>query len=119
MPYRPLAKAAAWVFLTFIVFATLSPLYLRPRLTGAEPSLIVLFERFGAYAVLGLLFIISYPRRYGLVFLIVFGGAILLEFLQIAIPDRDARVVDAVEKLAGGGFGISAAHWLMLHRSQS
>jgi VanZ family protein len=113
MRHRSLVTAAAWVFLVFIVFATLSPAYLRPRLPGAEPTLIVLFERFGAYAVLGLLFSISYPRRYGLVFIVVFGSAILLELLQIIIPDRDARVVDAVEKLAGGGLGTFAAHWLI------
>ena len=117
MRHRSLVTAAAWGFLVFIAFATLSPLYLRPRLTGAEPYVIVLFERFGAYAVLGLLFAISYPRRYALVFVIVFGSAILLEFLQIAIPDRDARVVDAVEKLAGGALGIIAANWIMLRSS--
>ena len=96
MRHRSLVTAAAWVFLVFIVFATLSPAYLRPRLPGAEPTLIVLFERFGAYAVLGLLFSISYPRRYGLVFIVVFGSSILLELLQIIIPDRNARVFDAV-----------------------
>jgi VanZ family protein len=34
---------------------------------------------------------------------------VLLELLQIIIPDRDARIVDAAEKLTGGAVGISAA----------
>ena len=44
--------------------------------------------------------------------MIVLGSAILLEFLQILVPDRDARMVDAIEKIAGGGTGIFAAQWL-------
>jgi VanZ family protein len=75
--------------------------------------LAVLCERFGAFALLGLLFSVSYPRRYGLVFGIVFGTAIALEFLQILIPDRHARILDAIEKLAGGGAGILSARWLL------
>jgi hypothetical protein len=43
---------------------------------------------------------------------IVLGSAILLEFLQILLPDRDARIVDAIEKIAGGGTGVFAAQWL-------
>ena len=33
----------------------------------------------------------------------------LLEFFQIFVPDRDARLLDAIEKLAGGFVGISLA----------
>ena len=51
----------------------------------------------------------AYPRRLAFVCLFVFGNAILLEMLQIFIPDRDARIVDAVEKLAGRAAGISGA----------
>jgi VanZ family protein len=81
----------------------------RPELTGAEPAWAVFIERFGAYAALGLLFCLAYPGRVALVCLLVFGGAVLLELLQIFIPDRDARIVDAAEKLTGGAVGISAA----------
>ena len=83
----------------FITFATLSPAHLRPELTATEPALVVAFERGGAFAVLGLLFSSGYPRRYGLVSVIVVGSAILFEFLQILVPDRDARMVDAIEKI--------------------
>jgi VanZ family protein len=51
------------------------------------------------------LFNFAYPRNVVFVCMLAFGSAIVLEFLQIFIPDRDARVVDALEKLAGGGAG--------------
>lgn len=108
-----IVSAAAWAFLAFIAFATLSPAHLRPKLTVTEPALIVLLEHISAFALMGLLFSISYPRRQGFVYILVFGSAILLELLQIIIPDRDARVVDAATKLAGGGAGILAAQWLL------
>ena len=34
----------------------------------------------------------------------------LLELLQIFVPDRDARISDALEKLAGGFVGIVLAN---------
>jgi VanZ family protein len=43
----------------------------------------------------------------------VFGSAIILELLQIFLPDRDARIIDALEKLAGGAAGILAASALL------
>jgi VanZ family protein len=103
----------AWACLLFVALATLVPLHLRPHLTGAETLLSVLIEHVGAFAVLGFLFSISYPRRYGLICSLVFGSAILLEALQIFVPDRDARIIDAIEKLAGGGAGIVGASWLL------
>jgi len=60
-------------------------------LTATEPNFVVMFERIGAFAVLGSLFLISYPKRPVFVFVIVFGTAIVLELAQIFIPTRDAR----------------------------
>ena len=107
--FRKLVALAAWACLIFIIYATLSSADARPELTGTEPALVVFIERFGAYALLGFLFCLAYPGRVALVCLLVFGGAVLLELLQIFIPDRDARIVDAAEKLTGGAVGISAA----------
>jgi VanZ family protein len=106
-------SAAGWTCLVLIAFATLVPLHSRPALTYTEPFSIVLLERVVAFAVLGLLFSISYPRRYSFIFVTVFGSAIVLEALQIFVPDRDARVLDAIEKLVGGGIGISCGYWLL------
>ena len=47
-----------------------------------------------------------YPRNIALGCLIVFGSAVILELLQLFIPDRDARIIDVLEKLAGGAAGI-------------
>jgi VanZ family protein len=106
---RQLIAIAAWACLAFIVHATLSSAGARPELTRAEPALAVFVERFGAYALVGLLFCLSYPRRIVFVCFLVFGSAVFLEFLQIFIPDRDARIFDAAEKIAGGAAGILTA----------
>jgi hypothetical protein len=101
--------AAAWACLIFIAYATLSSAGQRPELTVSEPMLAVFVERFGAYGLLGVLFRLAYPSRVGLVWLLVLASAVVLELLQIVIPDRDARLIDAAEKLAGGATGILAA----------
>lgn len=113
-----LVSAVAWACLALIAFATLSPAYLRPKLWAVESDSIVLLEHVGAFALLGFLFAISHRRHHGLVFLIVFGSAIALELLQLGIPGRDARLLDAAEKLVGGGLGIVAAQCAMLIRSR-
>jgi VanZ family protein len=91
----------AWGCLAFIGYATLSPLHDRPSLPTS-----VGFERLAAFAVLGLLFCLAYPRQFILVCLIVLGSAVLLEFAQQLTPDRHGRAMDAVEKIAGGTIGI-------------
>jgi VanZ family protein len=103
---QKIVSAAAWACLVFIAFATLSPAHLRPGLTEDEPALIVFVEHVGAFSVLGLLFAIGYPRRPVFVCIAVFGSALVLELAQILIPDRDARIFDALEKMAGGVCGL-------------
>jgi len=103
-----LMVAAAWAVLVFITYATLSSIGARPELVagGSHKAFFTVAERFGAYAVLGLLFCLAYPRHLTLVCILVFGSAVILELLQNFVPDRDARVVDVVEKLLGGAAGI-------------
>jgi VanZ family protein len=118
--------AAAWLLLVFIAHATLTSIEARPELHsgGFYKAFFTVLERFGAYAVLGLLFYLAYPRQVGLVCLLVFGSAVFLEILQIFVPDvpdRDARVVDALQKIAGGAAGMLAARAFLLlarHRSR-
>ena len=105
---RKLAPTTAWACLLFVASVTLSPVYLRPRLMESETALIVILEHVGAFAVIGFLFSVTYTRT-TLVCLLVLGSAVILELLQLVVPDRDARVIDAVEKLIGGGVGIIAA----------
>ena len=119
--FHKLIAAAAWAYLIFIVYATLSSIDARPELAGVGfyKAFFTVVERFAAYAVLGFLFYLVYPRNIALVCLIVFGSAVILELLQIFIPDRDARLVDALEKLAGGAAGILASRtFLALTGSQ-
>jgi hypothetical protein len=55
--------------------------------------------------------VLSYPSRPMRAVLIVVGSAILLEILQLLTPDRHARVIDAMIKVAGAASGITLAHW--------
>lgn len=98
--FHKLISAAAWTALTYIAFATLSPVSERPHVAGIH------FEHVVAFAILGMLFCLAYPRRTMLVCIVVLGSAVLLEILQLLTPDRHGRLPDAVEKMAGGAVGI-------------
>jgi hypothetical protein len=103
--FRKTIIAVAWVSLALIAFATLSPIGLRPHFAGVG------IERFGAFAAVGLLFGLAYPRHLWLVLTLVCGTAVGLEVLQHLTPDRHGQVRDALIKLAGGvtGVGLSLA----------
>ena len=98
---QKLITIMAWGILAFIAYATVSPIQDRPTLP-TSPN----FEHFAAFAVLGAMFCLGYPRQTILVCLVVIGSAILLELLQLLTPDRHGRMQDAIEKMAGGAFGI-------------
>ncbi len=107
MFYKSLA-VTAWGMLAFIVYATISPVQDRPTLPTSSA-----FEHSIAFAVLGILFCLAYSRRVILVWLVVLGSAVTLELLQFFTPDRHGRVRDAIEKMAGGAFGILAARAML------
>jgi hypothetical protein len=101
--FQKLLKFAAWAGLCVIAYSTLSPLGDRPiLLTSSKP------EHLAAFAILGTLFCLGYPRRTVAVLLIVLGSAALLELLQFLTPDRHARTLDALQKMAGGAAGVFA-----------
>jgi VanZ family protein len=93
---------AGWLALAFIVYVTLSPVEARPALAGLQ------FDRFAAFALLGLAFGLAYPNRLFLVVVIVLGSAVSLEVLQLLTPDRHGRILDALVKAGGGICGIGA-----------
>jgi len=97
-----LIAVAAWGLLIFIAFATLSPIQDRPTLPTST-----LFEHVTAFATLGALFCLGYPREIRFVCLLVGGSAALLELMQLLLPDRHARLQDLAEKLTGGMMGIA------------
>lgn len=107
MPQK-LIGLAAWGLLAFIAFATISPIQVRPTLPTSTT-----YEHLAAFAVLGALFGLAYPRQAALACLIVFGSAVLLELLQLLTPDRHGRVPDAIEKIAGGVVGIAAGRAIL------
>src|ERR1700744_3524279 len=97
---QKLLTIAAWTLLALIVSATVSPIRDRPTLhTSAS------LEHLAAFAVIGMLFCLAYPRHVVPVCLIVFGSAVLLELAQLLTVDRHARVQDALEKMTGGTLG--------------
>jgi VanZ family protein len=106
---RKIIAIAAWACLLFIIYATLTSINARPELARDESAVTVVIERCGAYALLGLLFCLAYRNHIAWVGALVFGTAVTLEFLQLLVPGRDARLIDAIEKLAGGGAGILSA----------
>jgi VanZ family protein len=95
-----------WLVLAFIVYATLSPIDVRPVLT--LPHL----EHFAAFALMGLAFALAYPNRVLLVVALVLGTAAGLEALQLLTPDRHGRAADAFIKALGGISGISIGQTL-------
>lgn len=99
---------AAWVVLCLIAYASLSPLRHRPTIPISWNV-----EHLAAFAILGGLFSLAYPRRTLAVFIIVLGGAALLEVLQFFTADRHARILDVLQKIAGGGVGILAGRVIL------
>jgi VanZ family protein len=99
--FQKLVAIAAWSFLGFVTYATLSPIAARPTFPTFTS-----IEHFAAFAALGGLFCAAYPRRLVFVCILVFGSAVLLEIAQLFTPDRHARLADALQKLVGGAFGI-------------
>jgi len=95
----------ACLLLAFIVFATLSPIHLRPK-TG-HPNL----ERFAAFLALGGAYTLALPRRAMLVAICLVVGAFALEAAQRWAPTRDPDLRDALVKAAGALAGVAMA-WL-------
>ena len=109
---QKLVTVAAWTLLAFTAYATISPI--RPSLF-TSPSL----ERLAAFAFLGALFCLAYPRHILLVCLIVLGSAVLLEIVQLLTPDRHGRIQDAVIKMTGGALGIAAGRAMLYFQQAS
>lgn len=94
-------KVLAWSALLAIAAATLSPIGLRPRL-----DVPVDLERMAAFALVGLLFALAYPRKIWMAAAIVAIGVVGLEWLQHIRPDRHGRAADALVKAAGAFAGL-------------
>jgi VanZ family protein len=100
--FQKFVVIAAWSLLGFVIYATLSPIAARPTFPALSSV-----EHLAAFAALGGLFCIAYPRQLVFVCILVFGSAVLLEIAQLLTPDRHARLADALQKVAGGALGIA------------
>ena len=97
-------RAAAWVLMILVGWATLSPLDLRPH-----PFASADLERFVAFAGVTFVFVLAYhPRVLSVVFAIA-ATACALEAAQHLVPDRHGHLHDLAFKLAGTMSGAGAA----------
>ena len=108
MPQR-LIRIAAWLLLAVIAFVTLSPIGFRPE-SGFSPN----YERFAAFAAVGFVFALAYPRHIWLVLALVLGAAVAFEALQLVVSGRHGRLWDLFVKLLGGTVGITGGAVLRL-----
>jgi hypothetical protein len=106
---RTACRIIGWLILAAILFATVSPLGLRPRL-GFGPD----FDRFVGFLVAGLFLGFGYPRRWPWVLGFIAIAAFGIETIQMLTPDRHARIWDAMVKAGGGVLGVLAAHMVLV-----
>jgi len=85
------AKVAGWLLLAVIVFLTLSAASYRP-VTKVGHNL----EHFLTHLVLGIFFGIGYARQWWLVALGLVALTAAVEFAQLFVPGRHARLKDFV-----------------------
>jgi VanZ family protein len=85
------AKVVGWLLLAVIVFLSLSPASYRP-VTKVGHNL----EHLLIHIVLGIAFGIGYARQWWLVALGLVGLTAAVEFAQLFVPGRHARLKDLV-----------------------
>nr|WP_245284465.1 VanZ family protein [Bradyrhizobium sp. WSM2254] len=73
----------------------------------------VVIERFSAYGLLGFLLSFLLPGRIRLACAFVIAVAVALEVFQALTPDRDPRLIDVLQKAAGGAFGVILAQTIL------
>ncbi|MGO4574343.1 VanZ family protein [Microvirga sp. 2TAF3] len=90
---RIVLRILAWLLVTAVAIFTLSPIELRP-MTGAPAD----FERLAAFALVGGMFCLAYPRHRIAIVLFLIGVAGLLEVMQHIVPGRHGRSHDFAVK---------------------
>jgi VanZ family protein len=88
---RLVARVVGWLLLAVIVFLTLSPASYRP-VTKIGHNL----EHFFIHLVLGITFGIGYARQWWLLAMALSGLTAVVEFAQLFVPGRHARLKDLV-----------------------
>jgi VanZ family protein len=109
---RPLLvglRLASWVIFTAIVVMTLGPVSVRPHTPVSANA-----DRFVAYLVLGVCFVLAYPRRFYLVGVALIAAAGGLEWAQNFVPGRDGRPEDFLFKAVGVIVGLVVVRFVQL-----
>jgi VanZ family protein len=97
-------RATGWLLVAGAVFLTIGPQKIRP-VTGVEHNL----EHFLAFALVGLVFGLGYPRRLALLLPLAIAVAAVLETAQLWIPLRHAYFSDFAINALGACIGLLAA----------
>ncbi|GEP09637.1 hypothetical protein [Methylobacterium gnaphalii] len=101
-----LARLMAWMLVAALVIVTLAPIGLRPVIVDNAN-----LERALAYALLGFLFAVGYPRHRLLALAVGVAVAAGLEVGQVFTASRHGRVPDFLVKAMAAGLGVAAA-WI-------
>jgi VanZ family protein len=104
---RLVAKVAGWLLLAVIIFLTLSPPSYRP-VTKVGHNL----EHLLIHLMLGVTFGIGYARQWWLVALGLVGLTAAVEFAQLFVPGRHARLKDLVIDAGAVCLGVAFV-WAM------
>ncbi|MGU3537817.1 VanZ family protein [Methylobacterium sp. A54F] len=104
-------RLSAWSVAAGLVLVTLAPIGWRPVVAGAT------VERAAAYALLGLLLALAYPRRWRLAVALVVAYAGVLELGQMLTETRHARLSDFLVKAGAAVVGALLAVALTRRRA--
>jgi hypothetical protein len=104
---RSTAAVLGPVILGVIIFATLCPNHLRPRIGESADA-----ERFLAFTTLCGAYAFAYPRSWYLVLCLILLGDAALEATQNLLPDRHGTFADFVTKAFGSIAGAVIANIL-------
>jgi VanZ family protein len=101
---RRAARVAGWFLLAIIAFLSLSPPSYRP-VTALGHSL----EHFSIHLLLGVAFGVGYARRWWLLVFVLVGFMSAIEFTQLFVPGRHARLKDLVIDAGAACLGLGLA----------
>jgi VanZ family protein len=102
--FTRIMQVAGWLLLAGAVFLTLSPRRFRP-VTGFEHHV----EHLAAFALLGFVFGLGYPRRRLVLALAGIAAVALLELAQHWVPGRHGTWSDFVVNAVSIALGFAAA----------
>ena len=101
---RLVARFLGWLLVVVIAFLSLSPPSYRP-VTALGHNL----EHFSIHLLLGAAFGVGYARRWCLLALVLIGLVGALEFAQLFVPGRHARMNDLLIDSGAACLGLAVA----------